>query len=53
MARGGSTYTYDDHSNEATREDVLEILDDLSDALVVHGVLRPANLVRAPASTVL
>ncbi|EIW83338.1 hypothetical protein CONPUDRAFT_164301 [Coniophora puteana RWD-64-598 SS2] len=53
MARGGSTYTYNDHSNEATREDVLEILDDLSGALVVHGDLRPANLVRAPASTVL
>jgi len=53
MARGGSTYTYDDHSDAATREDVLEILDDLSNALVVHGDLRPANLVRAPASTVL
>ncbi|EIW83337.1 hypothetical protein CONPUDRAFT_164300 [Coniophora puteana RWD-64-598 SS2] len=53
MARGGSTYTYDDHLDETIAEDVREILDDLSEALILHGDLRPANLVRAPTSTVL
>ncbi|EIW78718.1 hypothetical protein CONPUDRAFT_108718 [Coniophora puteana RWD-64-598 SS2] len=51
MSRGGPTYTFEDHMDPATQDDIHAILDDLSLASLVHGDLRPANIVRAPAST--
>ncbi|EIW83340.1 hypothetical protein CONPUDRAFT_51659 [Coniophora puteana RWD-64-598 SS2] len=49
MSRGGATYSQKDHWD---LEDVRAVLDDLSRASILHGDLRPANIVRAPASTI-
>ncbi|EIW83326.1 hypothetical protein CONPUDRAFT_89245 [Coniophora puteana RWD-64-598 SS2] len=53
MSRGGETCKYADGLDTSTQEDIFAILSDLSLASIVHGDLRPANIVRAPASTVL
>ncbi|EIW83364.1 hypothetical protein CONPUDRAFT_136412 [Coniophora puteana RWD-64-598 SS2] len=52
MSRGGKTYSGRDHYDSSMREEVRKVLDDLSRASLLHGDLRPANLVRAPADTI-
>ncbi|EIW83331.1 hypothetical protein CONPUDRAFT_121844 [Coniophora puteana RWD-64-598 SS2] len=53
MSRGGETCKHVDGMDTSTEKDILEILSDLSLASIVHGDLRPANIVRAPVSTAL
>ncbi|EIW83341.1 hypothetical protein CONPUDRAFT_102074 [Coniophora puteana RWD-64-598 SS2] len=50
MSGCGPAYTQRDHWDSSTQEDVCAVLDDLSRASVLHGDLRPPNLVRAPAN---
>ncbi|KAH9928833.1 uncharacterized protein B0H18DRAFT_874518 [Fomitopsis serialis] len=53
MSRGGATYTREDDADKANQKDIRAILDDLSRIYLWHGDLRPNNLVRAPAGTML
>jgi len=53
MSRGGETYSGKDHYDSSMQEDVRAVLLDLSRASLLHGDLRPPNLVRAPANAIL
>ncbi|EPT00100.1 hypothetical protein FOMPIDRAFT_1023903 [Fomitopsis schrenkii] len=51
MTRGGRAYNYEDDCDEATRQEIDLILDDLSSARVLHQDLRMPNVIRAPPDT--
>ncbi|KAI0716717.1 hypothetical protein C8Q76DRAFT_856140 [Earliella scabrosa] len=47
-ARGGARYKDEDDWDEDTKSEIMELLDDVSAAHVLHNDLRPVNIIRAP-----